>query len=55
MGFVSYLYLILLISDQIFEVTVAHENFWKLNGPSVLPGDAAHIQRNRTSLKRTYG
>ena len=31
MGFVSYPYLILLISGQTFEVTVAHENFWELN------------------------
>ena len=33
MGFVSYPYLILLISGQIFEVTIAHGNFWELNGP----------------------
>ena len=32
MSFVIYPHLILLISDQIFEVTVAHENFWELNG-----------------------
>ena len=32
MGLVSYSYLILLISDQTFEVTVACENFWELNG-----------------------
>ena len=31
MSFVSYQHLILLISGQTFEVTVAHENFWKLN------------------------
>ena len=33
MGFVSYPHLILLISDQIFEVTVSHKKFWELNGP----------------------
>ena len=33
MDFVNYPYLILLISGQMFEVTVAHENFWELNGP----------------------
>ena len=29
MSFVSYPHLILLINNQIFEVTVAHENFWE--------------------------
>jgi len=31
MGFVSYLYLILRISGQTLQVTVARENFWELN------------------------
>ena len=31
MNFVSYPHLILLISGQTFEVTVARENFWDLN------------------------
>ena len=31
MGFVSYPHLILLISGQTFEVTVAHKKFWELN------------------------
>ena len=33
MSFVSYPHLILLISGQTFEVTVAHEKFWELNTP----------------------
>ena len=37
MGFVSYPHLILLISGQMFEVTVAHEIFWELNGPLDTP------------------
>ena len=36
MCFISYPHLILLISGQTFEVTVAYENFWELNGASVL-------------------
>ena len=36
MDFVSYPHLILLISGQTFEVTVAHENFWELNGPLII-------------------
>ena len=35
MGFVSYPYLILQISGQILQVTVACQNFWELNGLSV--------------------
>ena len=35
MSFVSYPHLIFLISGQMFEVTVAHEIFWELNGPVV--------------------
>ena len=31
MGFLSYSYLIFLISGQTSEVTVAQEKFWKLN------------------------
>ena len=31
MGFINYPYLILLINDQTFEVTVALEKFWDLN------------------------
>ena len=34
MDFVSYPHLIFLISSQTFEITVAHENFWELNGLS---------------------
>ena len=35
MGFLSYSYLIFLISGQTSEVTVAHEKFWKLNSPLI--------------------
>ena len=31
--FVSYPYLILLISGQTFEITLAHKFFWELNRP----------------------
>ena len=41
MSFVGYPYLILLTSDQMFEVIVSRENFWKLNQAKVKQGWAA--------------
>ena len=37
MSFISYSYLILLISGQTFEITLAYEKFWELNGVMEAP------------------
>ena len=49
MSFVTYLYLILLTSDQIFEVIVAQEKFWKLNR-----GICEQVEHPRSAEFRNY-
>ena len=58
MSFVSYSHLILLISDQMFKVTIAHEKIWELNGLDAGLADfgfeiAAQTQRGQISGRKT--
>ena len=48
-GFVSYLHLTLLISDQMFKVTVAHKIFWDRNKQHPLLGWSSKILVSFTS------